>query len=364
MSLASQALDVLGTPCDRLACPTCHLEFDRAFVRSQNTAFFSVIGAPSSGKSNFLGSMIGQLRRHLPADFDIRLADVDLEANAVVNGYEQDLFHQDDRARVALAKTATTGDLYQEVRVDGQPISYPRPFSFTWRTGKQHPSAHQTYLTVLYDNAGEHFYPGQTGLATQATRHLGRSSVLLFMFDPMQDASFRRLAREHSADPQLQRDIPSNVPQHVILGEAAKRLRRELKLQPHEQHAKPLLVCATKCDAWMPLLGDVDLTSNPWRSRQGHACSELDLSRVETVSDRLRGLLQQTSPELVHAAEDMCEQVRYIPLSALGTSPFEDDAGGLVVSAEKISPLWVTVPLLYALGKWSKGLVPTRKLGS
>ena len=55
----------------------------------------------------------------------------------------------------------------------------------------------------LYDNAGEHFLPGRDTLGSPVTRHLARSRVLFFLFDPTQDPRFRKACSGKMHDPQM-----------------------------------------------------------------------------------------------------------------------------------------------------------------
>ena len=53
------------------------------------------------------------------------------------------------------------------------------------------------------------------------------------------------------------------------------------------------------------------------------------------------------------------QDVVYIPCSALGHTPQIDRASGqLCVRPAQIKPMWVEVPLVYALSRWMRGLVP------
>jgi len=84
----------------------------------------------------------------------------------------------------------------------------------------------------------------------------------------------------------------------------------------------------------------------------------VDLARIESVSTKIRGMLLQTAPEFVTAAEDFCQHVIYIPVSALGRGPEKNDGQeGFFVPAGEIRPKWVTVPVLYTFAKWAKGLI-------
>jgi hypothetical protein len=86
----------------------------------------------------------------------------------------------------------------------------------------------------------------------------------------------------------------------------------------------------------------------------------LDTARIERVSACLRDLLLRWTPELVAAAEDFCQHVVYIPVSALGGSPEKgpgEGKGGLFVRPRNITPHWAAVPVLYMFAKWATGLI-------
>ena len=193
------AIDVKGVACHQLACPRCHLTVPRALVEME-PLFVSVLGAPGSGKSYFLASMTWRLRRTLAKYFHTTLADADPQANLILNGYEEKLFlnPQPDQL-VALDKTQLEGDLYEPVRFGERVVLYPRPFVFSMRPSDGHPHLSRarriSRAVCLYDNAGEHFLPGDFYSANRpGTDHLAVSSALLFLFDPTQHPTFRRAA--------------------------------------------------------------------------------------------------------------------------------------------------------------------------
>ncbi|HQU44261.1 MAG TPA: hypothetical protein PK867_15680, partial [Pirellulales bacterium] len=157
-----------GFPCNSLACPHCHLSVPRAMLELQ-PLFASILGAPASGKSYFLAAMTWQLRQSLGSYFSIAFGDADPAANRSLNEYEELLFlnaKQDDL--VAIRKTELQGDLYDTVLFDQQTVSYPRPFIFSMKPLPTHPGystmARLSRALCLYDNAGEHFLPGQDTL--------------------------------------------------------------------------------------------------------------------------------------------------------------------------------------------------------
>lgn len=366
-TLDGAALDAREMVCRTLACPKCHLIIPRVMLENETT-FFSLIGSVGSGKSNFLAAMTWELRRRLARQFAITFADGDKEANWVLNRYEEVLFLPDNPDKpTALEKTRTQGDLYRSVRVNGQEVQVPKPFLFSLHPSANHPlGKHRRLagsLVCLYDNAGEHYGVGQDTPLSPVTRHLAKSKVLLFLFDPTQDTRFRERCKPFSTDPQVVEPLHT-IRQENILAEAALRVRKYTGLSTYERHTSPLLVLLAKSDIWAPLV-DADLVTEPVVSPPGPAATAagsrtdaLDLDRVEQVSDLLRHLLLEIAPEVVTTAEDFASQVYYLPVSALGGSPEKlPDASGLVVRPRNVHPHWVTVPLLYSYARWSQGLI-------
>ncbi len=133
------AIDVKGEICYQLACPRCHLTIVRASLEL-NPLFFSILGAPGSGKSYYLAASIWQLRKALSSKFCIAFGDADPASNRIINQYEEILFLNNDReAPVALPKTEKEGDLYESVVLAGRPVLFPRPFVFSVKPQPDHP---------------------------------------------------------------------------------------------------------------------------------------------------------------------------------------------------------------------------------
>lgn len=329
------------------------------------SVFLSILGAPASGKSYFLTTMTWLLRQVLPQHFCLSFGDADPASNRSLNDYEERLFlNQNQAGLAALDKTALEGDLYDTVLFSGHSVSYPRPFIFSLRPLEEHPNhkamAGLARAICLYDNAGEHFLPGQDTASSPVTRHLALSRALFFLFDPTQDPRFRRACAGKTHDPQMG-DRARTTRQETILLEAANRIRRHTGLAQNARHQRPLIVVVTKLDSWSSLLGR-EVPANPWVPTRHANLSAMDLEVVESVSADVRKVLMRLTPELVSAAESLAEQVIYIPASALGRSPEVDSETGLLgIRPCDLAPLWAEVPLLYAMARWMDGIIPVRK---
>lgn len=360
------AIDSEGYRATRLACPNCHLEVPRPLFQLP-AVFYSILGAPACGKSYFLASMTWHLRQVLPRYFKVSLNDADASANARLHAYEEQQFlNANPDALVAIAKTETQGDMYDQVQMGDHSITLPRPFLFTLQPTAAHPNHARakamSRVICLYDNAGESFLPGADSVTSPVTRHLAHSACLFFCFDPTQDPRFRRACEGKSDDPQmkprnsrLQRE--TSVRQDTILLEAITRVRRHAGLREDEQHQRPMVIVVTKWDSWKELLPDV-CNDEPYFDRKDHSIRTLDSDRIRQTSAAVEALLQEMCPEIVAAAQGFARELVFIPVSATGVSPEVDDAtGSLGIRPCNIHPYWVEVPLLYALSTWTRGLI-------
>ena len=156
-----------------------------------------------------------------------------------------------------IRKTELQGELYDTVAYGQQTVTYPRPFLFTMQPQDGHSGGDPASLArmlCLYDNAGEHFQPGQDTATSPVTRHLAKSRAILFLFDPTQDPRFRTACRSSDAG----RCSPAHSRlsrQETILNEAAARIRRHAGLSHGAKYDRPLVVVVTKFDEWSHLLG-------------------------------------------------------------------------------------------------------------
>ncbi len=372
-----QAIDPCGMPCQQIACPHCHLILPKSLIRAE-AMLLSIIGGPSSGKTWFLTSMIWQLRRVLPKHFSLLFNDADPLSNVMLNENEAKLFLSETPDDVVtLMKTEErAGGFYDQVTIAGQPIELPKPFLFDFKPTNTHalagsPSASR--VLCLYDNAGESFQPGRDTSLNPSTRHLAKAKAIMFLFDPTQDPRFREKCRPFSQDPQVRarskfqtKAGDSAMSQHTLLLEATQRVRRYTGLAQNKKYERPMMVLVSKSDVWGPLLEGEDLTTEPFlQTEEKGDARMLDLPRVERVSGLLRGLLMQWTPEVVSAAEGLCERVVYIPVSSLGTGtePMPENPGFWGARPRNIQPRWVTVPMLYLFARWAAGVIPAKTRG-
>ena len=385
-NLAGAALDPHNLPCEKLACPECHLQIPRPWLYL-NKFFLSIAGAPASGKSYFLTSMIWQLRKTMAKNFYSNFADTDPAMNRRIFDYETTLFtgSDDPNKLVRIDKTDVAGNIYNNTIVNGTPTQLAQPFTYTMEPVPSHPlfqKANRTRQVIcVYDNAGEHFLPGMDHVTAPVTRHMAKSDALLFIFDPTQDSQFRAACTEPVDDPQMRSGMKSEVSsrmhstrQDTVLVNILTQIRNLNLLLPHDKIKMPLIIVLTKYDAWKQLgrgkfpPGKAPQEWNPWKLTADGVINYYNSERVEKYSLILRELLMDLIPNIVSTAESAVERVTYIAVSAMGGPPElgEPDEQGihpLCYRPVKVKPIWAEVPFLHAQYLTNKSTVPFVKEG-
>jgi len=342
-----QALDAMGVPCPDTACPHCRRKLPPGFLDLPHR-IISLIGETTAGKTYYLSVAAKVLPEVLYRHFGVTFKDADPTGNRHLNAMKNRLFSGATPEQVRLEKTQTQGDLYERVILHGQETRLPTPFMFSLASARD--GAAGSGL-VFYDLAGELFQPGVSEYDAPKTQHIAVASALLFLFDPSLNRGFRERLRAHT-DPQLQsRQLDQ---QDTLLAEMEVRIRRHLHLDARARIRTPLAILVGKCDIWLPLLGDLPLSPII-------TDSQLDLCAVAENSRRVRALLNEICPTIVANAESLAEQVTYFAISSFGHSPVRLSDGNLAPDPQRLRPLHVEQPFMWALAKTIPDLLPIRE---
>lgn len=370
------ALDPMGWKMTERACPRCHLQIPIELLLKP-PHFISLVGAPRSGKTYFITSMLHYLRRTLAKYFSISLQSSDSHDVKAFMEYERTLFGAADPSLpTALQKTQEQGALYNIVRLDGVDVQLPKPFIFALRpteasTDVVQRSKRLPCNLIFYDNAGESFdFLKEKAGNVRVTQHLSRCDTVLFAYDPLQHPDARVRLCNSSRDPQVTAAAVTHR-QESILEEVANRMRRHRQGTQNKLLAPPLVVCVQKYDVWKSLVPSVRDASGEEMNLIDHSSVEyikkhgiagLDIAELNLISILVRAFLHDLSPEFVAHAEANFEVVRYFPVSALGTSPLYESVANnvshqmLKVRPVDISPFRVEHPMLWLLHRWK--LIP------
>ncbi len=364
-----EALDSRGQRCQKLACPHCHLTIPWAAVELE-PIFISILGAPSSGKSVFLGAMTSALRNSLYRDFHVSFSDADPELNAQVLEYENQL--QSMESPNLEAPTAFNAKIQKTqvdafvnlVRMDlgGEEVALPSPFVFTLQPGAGHFLEHKSLppgrMLCLYDNGGEAFEPGRDSVKSQMTRHLGQAQALLIVIDPTQDQRFQKAMK--SADCDL-RHCMTTKRQETYIQEAFRRIQEFAGMRQGDKFRPPVIVIVNKYDCWHRLLPNVSKMDPLRRTSDGFA--GLLVEAISQVSNECKQLLETHCPDIVNAISSRAADVTFVPVSAAGMNTVIDDSTGSPALPPGAEPdrFWVTIPFLMGLHRVAPKLIPSLK---
>ncbi|MDR2513162.1 MAG: hypothetical protein LBD01_05155 [Puniceicoccales bacterium] len=346
-----QAIDPMGIPSAEIACPHCRRRLSPGFLDISHK-IFSLIGAPSSGKSYFLAVLTRILQEQLFKDFGLVFKDGDPTGNMLLNQMRTKLFSGVTPEECVLGKTALEGSTYERLPRMGKWVMLPRPFVYI--LDDERSAEPNSAAIVFYDNAGEHFEPGLSMEESPGALHVVQSAGIFFLYDPTSNPRFRR-ALADSTDPQLYQRGRADQ-QDSILAEMEVRIKRMLGLAPMEKVPMPIAILIGKCDIWQELLGAPQL---PSPVKDGY----LDQSIVDANSKRLRELLVEFCPGLVAHAETLSHDVRYFAVSSLGHSPQPLTSGAnqglLTPDPQKLAPIGIEAPAYWLLNKAFPKLIPS-----
>lgn len=340
-----QPLDARGAICTDMACPRCHQRIP-ATVMDLESRYFSIVGAPSSGKSYYLTSLVHALKRNLPRLLGRNFLDVDPLMNSVLGAYERTLFMSSEPDRITrLPKTEQIGvDFSNQVLLNQVPTDLPKPFVF--QLSGPDGAVNGSFNAVFYDNAGEHFQPGADVLSNPATRHLSCSDGLVFLFDPVNDSAMRSWC--NPADPQLGQ-VEFVYDQAMLLAEMINRIRRHRNLSADRKCELPLVIAINKYDVWRDRFPGFASTESLLVPGDGKAEPGFDFDRMYSESFALRELLLEINPALVNAAESFFDRVVFLAVSSFGAIARRSEDGFIGIVPSEIAPMGVEKPFLALL---------------
>jgi hypothetical protein len=346
-----QALDAMGLATSDLACPHCRRKLPPGFLEIPHH-IFSIVGAPSSGKSYYLSVLVKLLQSTLFQNFGITFRDADPSENVILTQMKTQLFSSSSAADAFLAKTDLEGALYETLPRQGRKVRLPKPFIFRL----SHPNlAENGFSVVFYDNAGEHFEPTRNSADSPGAQHIAVASGIFFLFDPLHNAEFRAKIKG-SNDPQIKSQRQDQ--QDVILAESEVRIKSLLGMDSRQRVPTPLAVMVGKCDTWESLLGEPPLLP---ALKDG----AVSLENIKANSARVRKLLLETCPSIVANAEALSSNVCYFAISPLGCSPIEfidrEGTPRIGPDPQQISPRHVEGPTLWVLSQAAPEMIPSHK---
>lgn len=354
-----QALDARGMPCMHMACPHCRHQLPPRFMES-DIKIFSIIGAPSSGKSYYLASLIHEMAYKCASEFQLAWRDADPAGNSQLNDVSNRLFSAATPEQAYLSKTDLEGALYEEFYRHGRMVKLPKPFVYNIsKLGSKKPPL----SLVFYDNAGEHFEPGRNNEDSPGAMHVAVASGLFFLFDPTTSPAFRKII-SGTDDPQIKGNTGQMDQQSVIMAETESRIASILNNSSDETLHTPFAVIIGKSDLWESYLETPEGGGRPLLPAT--ADGKILTANIDANSARLRELMLKLQPGICTTAEIISDNVRYFAVSQLGSSPvtFEDPAYKVTrigPDPAKIAPRHMCIPTLWVLSQIAPDYIPSTR---
>ena len=352
---SGNALDDFGLPSPDTACPHCHERLPAGFGEFQQH-IFSIIGAPSAGKSYYLAILLKSLKRHLFHKFEISFMDQDPEYNIELNDIINKLFSARSASEGRIQKTQMKGSNYKKVVRGGQEVDLPKPYMFNIsRTNVENTDS----CLVFYDNAGEHFLPTHSRAEDFHILHVAKASALFFLYDPLVNIDIKHDLIKVESDQLKLETVPDQ--QASILSQMNVKVSRALGKPTAKKLDSPLAVVVGKCDIWHSLVPEWDKITDPTDKGQS-----LNLDIIDSNSDIIRKFLNEYAPEIVSSVERISRVVRYFPISAFGHKPkmqsvsLEDGITHEEVAPDptKIKPFLIEIPTDWAISQTIQDLLP------
>ena len=357
---SGNALDEYGRPSPDTACPHCHSRLPAGFIESDQH-IFSVVGAPSSGKSYYLAILIKKLKQRLSRKFEITLMDQDPTYNAKLNETTHTLFSARTAVEGRITKTDRRGANYKSVYRFGQWVDLPAPFMYSVsRTKVENTDS----CLVFYDNAGEHFLPTFSQADDFQILHVAKASAIFFLYDPLANIEIKQALWKKEAPDQVKRDAAADQ-QGTILAQMNVKISRALGKPLGEKLKVPMAVMVGKCDLWHLLVKN-------WAGLRDPVTKDgfLSLDVIESNSLIIREFLNQYAAEIVSSIERISSNVFYFPVSSFGHNPkthkfIVKDADGKDMEQEdvapdplKIKPFMIEAPTEWAISHIIPELIP------
>lgn len=340
-TLPQTAVCPCGVETTKRLCPRCHNELPSQFGTSESVTI-ALIGAKATGKSNYIGVIVRELRERVLGEYDAALNALDERTIKRYNRYfEEPLF----RNHQVVPATTSAGT--------GSDVRYPLIYRLSVSRKRMFRKSLLVSTLVFFDTAGEDLaIHDRTAFFYKYLEHC---DGLIILLDPLQMWSLYPEVPEHVPKPVPQTD-QQNVADIYI------QVLRELQgLEKGSQLIQiPTAVAFSKMDAvWEMEAAGVDTgvdVGSPVRRGPRHR-GWLDLDDVEEVHKQMEYCLAHKwgGANLNGTMKHHFKTFRYFGVSALGRPPSMD---GKITSAA-VAPHRVEDPILWLL--YQLGLIEGRR---
>lgn len=306
--------DECGRESLKRVCPNCHQELSHDAGRLPEKTI-AIIGARASGKSNYIATLIHELRHRVLPNFDN--ASIQHIGDSTANRYRNDFqayVYGNPPRQVPATASAVARDA--SVRI-------PMIYRVTVGSGR----GAKAVNLVIFDTAGEDMNTLET--MSNETKYITTADGIIFLLDPTQI-------------PQVRQQVPDRVGPAiadadpiVIIERLYSLYERMRMIRLNGTIDKPVAFTLSKID----VLEDI-LPAGHGLHRNSQHFNALDTDDIEAVHSELETLMARWG--LIGNIDRMFSKYRFFGVSAFGGSPNPDGTLDHVVPKRVEDPiLWI-----------------------
>lgn len=331
----------------RFVCPHCYNWLPSEMIES-GSEIISVIGSPSSGKTNYIVALIHQLRKY-GYKINMQVIPTQIYRDGHKDESTQNLFKKMDTQlftdKTVLQKTSD------------------KKTDIPWIFHLSQPSTGKSIYLVFYDSAGEKF---QQDIHKNA-KYMRESSGVILILDTLSVDYVKKILTKKG-----QQDLGGASANYEEIQTALNSLMKEAHVDIEK---KPFAFVFSKFDAIIDNCKDLDFASDEFMEGDRKIDSEfiktgkIDLDKIDDISEAIESnlydnwelgpladyALNWAAKKGVRSPRDPKNNYKFFGVSALGSMP--DETGTI----EKAEPYRVMDPLIWILHKLGQFDIPTTK---
>jgi len=304
-------------------CPETKKEIPSDFLEEKNGFSIALLGAKATGKSNYIGVLVHEIRKKMTARFNCTLS---LSSSEESKMYYDRYYYEPLFKSGKVVQATTAGD-------EIPPMIFPLRFL----DNKNRIS--KTAILSFYDTAGENL-DSKSDMHVR-NRYIPNADGIIILLDPLQVPAIREQLEGKIPLPAQNSDVIDVLSRVVETIREVKNVRGTIKT--------PIALVFTKIDALeeFDILRDDSILKEESEHLNRGVFVNTDF---ESVDIEIRDLLENwLDAELIQLMKNF-EKCSFFGLTSLGGVPKGDNLGG------KIKPRRVLDPLLWLLaeGKYIK----------
>lgn len=311
-------------------CPNCHFELSQD-VGQIDQYIIAIIGGASTGKSNYIASLIYRLQFEIGLRFDIA---VEMMGEETQERWQRDFYEPLFVKKKVVQKTNRARS-----NLD---VRSPLMFRFMFNQGKR-----TRALTIsFFDSAGEDME--DLSQSSPLNRYICHAHGIIFLLDPLQIPLVRNQLPSRVQNVVLPPENWRTSPERIV-GGLRNLFAREYNLPPTQKITVPVAFTLSKIDMLKPILDD----SSALRRRGIHP-GRVNLGDLQTISNEVSSNLSEwINPAFLNNIRHNFANFGFFGVSALGEQPDAND------QLQNVSPQHVEDPFLWLL--YVLGLVDGKK---